>query len=228
MSIMIAPDIWFTLYALAKKGAIHGKSILTTREVGNILGLSQQTASRKITHCVEQGLLTRSHTANGMLLQITKRGVKELHQVYTGLDVAFAPSKEEIVIEGCIVGGLGEGAYYVGVYASRFKEALGFEPYIGTLNVKLVDAHSERAVTRMKHSPPLVVSGFSHESRTFGDVICYRVLVNREIEAAVVVAQRTHHSPNILEVIAPVNLREKLNLKNDDMITLTLVPLHLV
>jgi riboflavin kinase len=48
-----------------------------------------------------------------------------------------------------------------------------------------------------------------------------------QIEAAVVIAQRTHHSANILEVIAPFNLRKKLKLKDNEEITLTLVPLHL-
>jgi riboflavin kinase len=58
-------------------------------------------------------------------------------------------------------------------------------------------------------------------------VICYRVKINRKIEAAVVIAQRTHHSEEILEVVAPVNIREALGLQDDDKITLTVIPLHL-
>ena len=79
----------------------------------------------------------------------------------------------------------------------------------------------------MRQSPPLIVTGFSHEGRTFGDVICYRMKVNGEVEAAVVIAQRTHHSENILEIIAPVNLRERLGLVDGDQVVLALIPLHL-
>ncbi|MFW9893623.1 MAG: DUF120 domain-containing protein [Candidatus Thorarchaeota archaeon] len=224
---MVIPDIWFTLYTLANKGAIHNKTILTTRELGQILNVSQQTASRRIAQCVEEGYVSRIHTAEGMLLQITDRGRNELLQILTNLEIAFTPPEDEIVIEGRIVTGLGEGAYYVEIYSSKLRSALGFKPHLGTLNVKIVDEESRKAISRMKNTTPLVVSGFSYKGRTFGDVICYRVKVNKKIEAAIVIAQRTHHSEEILEVVAPVNIRNTLNLSDDDEITLVVVPLHM-
>jgi len=223
---MITPDVWFTLYSLARKGAIHSKTTITTSELGEILNVSQQTASRRITQCVEQGYLDRIHTVEGMLLQITNRGREELMYVLSNLEIAFAPPEDEIVIKGFIVTGLGEGAYYVDVYLSKLKAALGFKSYLGTLNVKVTDDESRKAVARMKNTPPLVLSGFTHKGRTFGDVICYRVKVNQKIEAAIVVAQRTHHSEEILEVVAPVNIRNALDLDDDDEVTLTVIPLH--
>ncbi len=224
---MTTPETWFTLYALAKRGAIHKAITLTTRELGDSLKISQQTASRRISECVELGLIDRSHTASGMLIQLTEMGRKDLMQVLKELEIAFIPPEDEIVIRGTLLDGLGEGAYYVEVYADRFHKALGFEPFAGTLNVKIGDEESRKAISKMKHTPPLIVSGFTREGRTFGDVICYRVKVNMQIEAAVVIAQRTHHSTNILEIIAPFNLRKKLKLKDNDEITLTLVPLHM-
>ena len=224
---MIVPDIWFTLYSLANRGAIHNKTILTTRELGNILNVSQQTASRRISQCVDAGFLNRIHTADGMILQITDKGREELLHILTNLEIAFTPPEDEIVIRGQIVTGLGEGAYYVDVYSSRLKSALGFKPHLGTLNVKIVDEDSRKAMSRMKNTTPLVLSGFSHKGRTFGDVICYRVKVNKKIEAAIVIAQRTHHSEEILEVVAPVNIRDALKLNDNDRVTLTVVPLHM-
>jgi riboflavin kinase len=224
---MVIPDIWFTLYTLANKGAIHSKTTITTRELGEILNVSQQTASRRISQCVEIGYLNRVHTADGMLLQLSDKGREELLYVLSNLEIAFTPPEDEIVIEGSIVTGLGEGAYYVDVYSSKLKSALGFKPYLGTLNVKITDDESRKAIGRMKNTPPLVLSGFTHKGRTFGDVICYRVKVNREIEAAVVIAQRTHHSEEILEVVASVNIRDALNLDDEDTITLTVIPLHM-
>ena len=224
---MVIPDIWFTLYSLANKGAIHGKTTITTRELGEILSVSQQTASRRIAQCVEQGYLSRVHTAEGMLLQISDKGREELLHVLSNLEIAFTPPEDEIVIEGSIVTGLGEGAYYVEVYAAKLKAALGFKPHLGTLNVKIADDESRKAIGRMKNTPHLVLSGFTHKGRTFGDVICYRVKVNRKIEAAVVIAQRTHHSDEILEVVAPVNIRDALGLDDEDRVTLTIIPLHM-
>lgn len=225
---MNSPDIWFTLYALAKKGAIHRGINLTTRELGETLKVSQQTASRRILYCFEQGLVSRSHTANGMVIHLTEKGRKELVRISQGLEVAFAPPEDKITIEGQVVEGLGEGAYYVDMYASRIQESLGFVPFSGTLNVRVTDEESNKAVNRMKQTTPLIVKGFSHESRTFGDVICYRIKVNQTVEGVIVIAQRTHHSQNILEVISPTNLRKKLHLRRGDYVTLTVVPLHLV
>jgi riboflavin kinase len=144
------------------------------------------------------------------------------------LELALTPREEEIVIAGRVVHGLGEGAYYVDVYSSRFTEALGFTPFSGTLNVKIIDEDSRSAISRMKQSPPLIVSGFMLEGRTFGDVVCYRVKVNQKVDGVVVIAQRTHHGQDILEVISPFNLRTKLKLKDDDLVTLSVVPLHKV
>ncbi len=225
---MITPDIWFTLYSLANKGAIHNKAVLTTSELGELMNVSQQTASRRIALCVEEGYLLRIHTADGMLLQITSSGRDELLRVFSNLEAAFTPIPDDIIIEGRLVTGLGEGAYYVDVYASKLREALGFKPHLGTLNVKVIDDDSRRAIGRMKNTPPLVVSGFRHKGRTFGDVICYRVKVNNEIEAAVVMAQRTHHSEDILEVVAPVDIRKTLNMEDNSKVTLTVIPLHMV
>ncbi len=224
---MVIPDIWFTLYSLANKGAIHSKTTITTRELGEILNISQQTASRRIAQCVEQGYLNRVHTADGMLLQISEKGCDELLHVLSNLEIVFTPPEDEIVIEGSIVTGLGEGAYYIDVYSSKLKAALGFRPHLGTLNVKISDEESKKAIGRMKNTPPLVLSGFTHKGRTFGDVICYRVKINGELEGAVVIAQRTHHSEEILEIVAPVDIREALNIEDNDKVTLTVVPLHM-
>jgi len=191
------------------------------------MGISQQTASRRITFCVDEGYVERIHTADGMLLQITEKGREELLQVMTNLEAAFTPPLDDIVIEGHIVTGLGEGAYYVDVYSAKLKAALGFKPYLGTLNVKVVEEGSRKAVGRMKNTPPLVLSGFSYKGRTFGDVICYRVKINDEIEGAIVIAQRTHHHDDILEIVAPVDIRDALNLDEESKVSLKVIPLHM-
>ncbi len=223
---MIDPDLWFTLYVLATRGAVQRPVPMTTNELGQLMSVSQQTASRRLARCAQEGLVIRTHTSSGMIVRISDRGLNELSDVFHGLEFALMHPEEETIIWGRLVTGLGEGAYYVEIYSSRFHQALGFRPFPGTLNVKVDDSESLRSVARMRQGPPLVVQGFAHEGRTFGDVLCYRVCVNDAINGAVVVAQRTHHSEDILEVIAPVNLREHLGLNDNSVIKLTLVPLH--
>ncbi|MHA2034096.1 MAG: MarR family transcriptional regulator, partial [Candidatus Thorarchaeota archaeon] len=123
---MISPEMWFTLYALAKKGAVYRRQTLTTRELGEMLGVSQQTASRRIAECVNEGLVSRVHSVGGMIVQVTDRGREMLRQVLADLEAAFVPPSDEIIIEGIVTAGLGEGAYYVDIYSSRFEQALGF------------------------------------------------------------------------------------------------------
>lgn len=206
---------------------MHRGAVLTTHKVGELLQVSQQTASRRIASCVEEGYITRIHSAKGMVIEISDKGRKELDGVRSALELAFAAQVDEISIEGAVVHGLGEGAYYVDMYSERFEKALGFKPFLGTLNVKITDERARKALARMKQTPPLIVPGFTQEGRTFGDVVCYHVLINQKVEGAVVAAQRTHHSQNILEVISPFNLRKRLRLKDNDVVVLTLIPLHL-
>src|SRR5918912_644876 len=58
-----------------------------------------------------------------------------------------------IDFKGTIVSGMGEGAYYMSLagYKKQFKEKLGYEPYPGTLHVKLTDQifiNSRREINR--------------------------------------------------------------------------------
>ncbi len=227
MNLPIDPELWFTLYVLAQQGAVHRSITITTSDLGELLNISQQTASRRISACVEKEYIERIHSANGMQVKITQQGQLVLKNVLKGLELAFTETERKVIINGKVVQGIGEGAYYVEIYAPHFQKVLGFRPYPGTLNVQVQDNESKMAVKKMRQGPPLIVKGFSHKGRTFGDVICYRVKINSKIDAAVVVAQRTHHSENILEIIAPVNLRDELGLNDGDQITLTVIPPHL-
>jgi len=44
-------------------------------------------------------------------------------------------------------------------------------------------------------------------------VECYPATINNSEDGAVIIINRTHYDNSVLELIAPVNLREKFNLK---------------
>jgi CTP-dependent riboflavin kinase len=49
------------------------------------------------------------------------------------------------------------------------------------------------------------------KGRQFGDVMCYKARFEDGTVGAIIVPSRTHHNKDILEAIAPINLREKLS-----------------
>lgn len=70
----------------------------------------------------------------------------------------------------------------------------------------------------MEHLPALEVNSFKTEDRAFGAAKVYPVLVNDEIEGAVVIADRTSHDRSVMEIVAPVNIRKRLALKDGDVV----------
>lgn len=54
---------------------------------------------------------------------------------------------------------------------------------------------------------------------TYGSVKCFKAIIENEVgtaEGAVLLIEKTRHGPEILEVISPVNLRERLILDDGD------------
>ncbi len=121
------------------------------------------------------------------------------------------------VVRGKVAAGLGEGQYYISRegYRTQFLQRLGFVPFPGTLNIKLDEPFVPRAVRAIR------IVGFQDEGRTFGDCSCYKIRVNG-FEAAIVRPERSSYPANLVEVIAPVNLREALGLANGDEVEVTL------
>lgn len=117
---------------------------------------------------------------------------------------------------------MGEGAYYMSLegYRRQFKDKLGYEPYPGTLNVRLVDQLYMNARRELGRHPSIFVDGFSDSTRTYGWVKCYRAIINDGAvdNAAVLVLERTHYDDSMLEVIAPVSIKQAAGIKNGDRI----------
>jgi len=122
------------------------------------------------------------------------------------------------VVRGKVAAGLGEGQYYISRegYRAQFLKKLGFEPFPGTLNIKLDEPFVPVTWQAIK------IEGFQDEGRTFGDCRCYRIRV-KGIEAAIVRPERSSYPANLVEVIAPVSLREALGLANGDEVEVTVV-----
>jgi riboflavin kinase len=112
--------------------------------------------------------------------------------------------------------GLGEGAYYISLepYRKQFIEKLGFDPYLGTLNLKLTTEYDVKARSELEAYPAVEVEGFKNENRTFGRVKCYPVILENKVKGALISALRSHYDASVIEIIAPVCLRKYLKLKD--------------
>jgi riboflavin kinase len=209
------------LLELARLNASKGV-VISTQQFGEILGCSQQTASRKLIQLEKKGLIKKERAIKGQKVTITKKGLEALRDYYIQLKCIFE-EREAVTIKGQLISGMGEGQYYITRkgYTQQFEEALGFHPYPGTLNLLLESEHDLVVREMLDNCPYIKVDGFTDEGRTFGAVKCYIVSVEG-ISGAILSPLRTHHPRNIIEIISPVYLREKLNLADGDEISVTL------
>jgi len=208
---------FFTLYKLAEMGARSRTIKVSTEYLAEKMGVSQQTASRNLIELDKKAWIKRAITPEGCLIKITEAGVTELKKLYSNLrlimEAAYPPS---VTLEGVLFTGLGEGAYYVtrDKYRKQFMEKLGFDPYPGTLNLKLTSEYDTKARSELETYPGIEIEGFKDESRTFGNVKCYPVVINNKRKGAVIFALRSHYNSSVLEIIAPTYLRSQLKLKD--------------
>ena len=214
-------NLLFILYKLAQLGASSRTVKVSTEYLAEKVGSSQQTASRHLITLEKMGWIIRTITPEGCLTKITNEGAAELKKLYSELRLIFESEyPPSITLEGVLFSGLGEGAYYVNKegYRKQFMEKLGFDPYPGTLNIKLTTDYDIKALSELETYPSVVLEGFKDESRTFGPVKCYPAIINNKAKGAVIYAMRSHYGSSVLEIVAPTYLRRQLNLKDGNKI----------
>jgi len=209
--------IFFTLFKLAEMGASRRTVKISTEYLAKRVGLSQQSASRHLIRLEKRGWISRTITPEGCLIRITDSGISELKKLYSSLQAIFeAAYPLSVTLEGILFTGLGEGAYYVtrNGYRKQFIEKLGFDPFPGTLNLKLTSDYDVKTRMELESYPAIEIQGFKSKTRTFGPVKCYPAVINNKVKGAVVAALRSHYNSSVIEVIAPYYLRGKLKLKD--------------
>ena len=122
-----------------------------------------------------------------------------------------------IKLRGKIAVGLGEGRYYISRegYRNQLIQKLGIDPFPGTLNLIIhepLDLHGIEAVK---------IEEFTDENRTFGECACFPARI-AGIKCAIVRPERTSYPPNLIEIIAPVNLRNALKVSDGDEVIMAL------
>jgi len=204
----------FALRKIAMLGGIEDYVVLSSRELGEALEMSQQSASKRILELLDEKLIVRDMGARKQRIKLTPKGVEEIKQEYSEYRRIFEVD-DQINLRGVITDGMGEGGYYICQigYMTQFEEKLGFKPYEGTLNIT-IDREDISKLDIIRSSPGETIYGFSSEGRSFGKVVAHKAKI-KSIECAVVIPERSHYD-NVIEVVCQYHLRRTLSIGNGD------------
>ena len=132
--------------------------------------------------------------------------------------------KRDRIIKGRVFSGLGEGAYFTQIdwVKQQCLEKLGFIPFAGTLNLHVNEDYlnltqQARSAAEIDVVPP---------SPDFCPAKAIPVSIGN-IKAAIIVPHAEEftddvHPADIIEVIAPVEVKKALDIKDGDELVITL------
>jgi riboflavin kinase len=123
----------------------------------------------------------------------------------------------KIVFKGTVFSGNGEGRKFIELpwVKQQIQEKLGFTPYPGTLNIRLAEdsVEQKKMLEKAKRLEVIPEKGY-----------CIGLLIKAKIgslECAIVIPQVPNYPSDVLEVIAPVYLRERLKIADGSEVTVT-------
>jgi riboflavin kinase len=210
------------LIQLAKEGAQRGAVKISLNWLADRSGISRQTAARRLAELEDQSLIERTMEPRGQSVRITPAGLAVLRAFHQELGSIIKPTPRSMVLSGRIVAGVGEGSYYMSQthYIEQFEKEAGFVPYPGTLDIKL-DKDSVGLKEVIARLPSKEVSGFETKERAFGPVRFFPARL-RKSRVALILPLRSHYT-DVIELIAPQNLRRSLGLKDGDPVQVEVI-----
>ena len=204
----------FALRKIALLGGLRDSITVSSRELGEALEMSQQSASKRILELLDEKYIERDVGARKQQIRITAKGAELLKKEYLEYRKVFE-NTDKMVIRGEVAQGMGEGGYYICQpgYSNQIQELLGFTPFEGTFNLNIVPEDVGK-LDVIRKSKGILIKGFVSEGRTFGNVIAYRAKI-KNLNCAIVVPERSHYRETI-EIICQFHIRRTLSLDNGD------------
>lgn len=218
---MVRPADVEALKQLALLGGMDDHVELASGDFAALIDVSQQTASRRLIELADEALIHREMGVRKQRIRLTQHGrdvLRAEHMLYQRL----FEGQDRVHIRGRVQSGLGEGRYYLSRpgYEEQFEKHLGWTPYPGTLNLELGGAEANK-IRFLRKNPVYQIEGFRAEGRTFGGVTCHPATIG-ELACAVILPHRSHYT-TVLEVIAPVCLRDNLPVADDESLDLSVL-----
>ncbi len=209
------------LKQLALLGALNHEVEISSGDFARLIDCSQQTSSRRLIELADEALIRRELGVRRQRIRITADGEAVLRAEHLLYQRLFE-ERDRLHIVGHVRTGLGEGQYYLSRpgYNNQFERHLGWTPFPGTLNLELVGPEANK-IQFLKRHPVYTIERFEAEGRTFGGAACLPACIGDQ-HCAVVLPNRTHYT-NILELIAPVRLRDALPCSDSDRLEVTVL-----
>ena len=213
-----------TLVFLLSKGAKYNYVTITTSSLGKNIKKSQQSASKHLLELEQNNFIKRIISGRNISVKITSKGFSEMVKLSTVLQNSLDSSPSSLELEGTLVSGMGEGAYYMGLkgYTKQFKSKIGYVPFPGTLNVRLDQKIHQEAVKHLEALDGIKIKSFSDGKRTYGWVKCFSAKINSSIDCVLILLERTHHDDSIIEIISNLCIRKVGKLKDGSKISITI------
>ena len=122
-------------------------------------------------------------------------------------------------LDGIITSGKAKASHFTQLpwALEQITKQLGFTPYPGTLNLKLDQKNQKKLTTLFKTINPIKIK--PHGSLKGAD--CIRCQI-KDSDCAIIIPDIPEYGPEIAEVLAPVNLREKFNLRDGNQISIAI------
>jgi len=123
-----------------------------------------------------------------------------------------------ITLKGTVSSGRGEGTWFTNLQwvKEQLRRELNIDLYPGTLNLNISSACNEvKLLNRFGGIEIRPEKGF------YGGR-CFRALIMGETHGAVIKPEILHYPTDLIEVIAPIHLREKFRLKDGDEVEVTI------
>jgi riboflavin kinase len=121
-------------------------------------------------------------------------------------------------IKGKVVTGLGESGKFLAIdWVNRAVcEQFKFTPFCGTLNIEVGDPAIQRALKQQGSGR------ITPCQEGFCDALTYRGRISGRYECGVIIPLVPNYPEQILEIVAPVHLKDALDIRDGDEVELEL------
>ena len=211
-----------TLSYLLSKGAKYNYVTLTSSSLGKNIHKSQQAASKHLLELEQNKFITRIISGRKLSVKITSKGFSEMVKLSSILQKSLDSSPSHVDLEGTLISGMGEGAYYMGLkgYTKQFKSKIGYVPFPGTFNVRLDQKIHQESIKQFETLDGIKIKSFSDGKRTYGWVKCFSAKLNNTINCQLIILERTHHDDSVIELISKVCLRKNSKFKDGSKVSI--------
>lgn len=130
---------------------------------------------------------------------------------------SVAPMKT-IQLKGKLVTGRGEGAEFTEIdwVKKTFTHLLGFTPHPGTLNLKVDLSEATEEFRAIREAEGLMMP--PPEGSGFCPAKCFRGRLGGAIAAGLVIPEVEGYYDDVLEILAPVNVRQAMDVTEGDVL----------